>query len=138
MKRQAIIYAGYAGLGAVLFGYLLSLIPTAWQRFGFSNTFSIVCLLALLFGILTAFYAWMAYLFKYRALTTISKSEDGVFLIPDSTSFSVPLRVNRVHIVRQFGEQFAINESASKFTLIRAANKYWITSDCTSFMGTQT
>jgi hypothetical protein len=127
MQRQAIIYSAYAGIGTALFVYLLTLCATAWQHFGLSGTFALVGALAGVFAALTAFNGWVAYLFKRRAVAAIQRGEGGVLLIPDGTSFSAPVSTRQVRVVRRFGEQLARNEGLPKFTLIHAANKYWVT-----------
>ena len=128
MQRQSIIYSVYAGLGIALFVYLLTVCATAWERFGPSGTFALYCALAALFAALTVFSASVAYLFKRRAVAAIHKGEAGVVLIPEGASFAAPVNVDQVRVIRRFGEQFSRNESVPKFTLIQAANRYWVTS----------
>ena len=127
MQRQSIIYSVYAGVGIALFVCLLTVCATAWQRVGPSGTFALVCALAALFAALTAFNAWVAYLFKRLAVAAIHRSESGVLLIPEDSSFSAPVSANQVRVIRRFGEQLSRNERVPKFTLIQAANRYWVT-----------
>jgi hypothetical protein len=88
----------------------------------------VVCSLAALFAALAAFNAWVAFLFKRRAVAEIRQSEDGVVLIPQGTSFEVPVSTGNVRVVRRFGEQFSRNESATKFALLQAGSRYWVAS----------
>jgi hypothetical protein len=127
MRRQSIIYSAYAVLGIALFVYLVTVCVTAWERFGPSGTFALACSLAALFAALAAFNAWVACLFKRRAVAAIHRGEAGALLIPEGASFAAPVSVNHVRVIRQFGEQFSRSESVPKFTLIQAANKYWVT-----------
>ena len=126
MQRQAIIYFAFSALGFALSVRMLQVGVEAWAGDSLSATFLIASLLGIALACIAAFYAWLAYLFKFRALAEVRRDEDLYLLLPASTSFSKQVTASHVRVVRQIGEQFSRDESTPKFTLLRAANKYWI------------
>lgn len=127
MKRQSIIYSVFALLGLGLFAYMLPLCATAWSRFGSSATFFTIASLATLFALLSAVFAALAILFRWRGISSITPAGTGVTLIPERHSFHAPVAASNVRVLKVIGEQFANDESAPKFTVFIAAGKVWVT-----------
>lgn len=126
MRRQAAIYFAYATLGVAMCAYIVTLCVTAWDLYGVSSTFAACVGLAAALGAVTAFHAWMAFLFKARAVAGITRTARGIVLMPANAALPT-LTVQDVRVVRTFGEQFSRDESVSACRLFKAADRYWVT-----------
>ena len=128
MQRQGIIYAVFGLVGAGMFIYVVALCSSAWARFGWSLAFGILVITALVFGVLCILFAYLAFVFRARAVSAISGAPGGVVLTPEAQSFAGTVVVPSTRVVRVIGAQFSRNEAAPAFTLFAAAGKLWVTS----------